>query len=585
MSCSTPRSSFSVTVIASLLALTAPVVIAAAQNGLLQYQARLLDPDTGHPLDGEFTMMFALYDIDEGGTPLWTETKSVEAVNGLVHTLLGDVTVLELTIFDGQPLWLGITVDADEEATPRQRITSAGYALHAFDAGTLAGMAATEFAEAGHTHDAGEISMGVLDDAVLPADLSREGHTHDADAITTGVLDDARIPASIARTEDVWRLGGNAVLNDSAFGTVNSYALDFLVNNNRALRLEPHTTAPNLIGGHPGNTAEPGVYGAAISGGGTSADQNWVSANYGAIGGGRGNSVTGLNANVGGGSQNVAGGDRSAVGGGMSNQATGEQATISGGTENVAGGVRSAIGGGRENEADGPGATIGGGFENMAGASYATVPGGRANHASGTFSFAAGHFARATHARSFVWSGRTQPPPVTPMHSFADGSFSIIAPGGIWLGRTTEASEPLPTGVFLLTSTGANLTNTGVWTNASDRNKKENFSPVNTREILDKVAALPITTWNYKVDEDTVQHLGPMAQDFYEAFGLGQDDTTLNSINTNGVALAAIQGLNDLSGEQSDRIASLEAENDRLREQLEALEARLDMFEQARTAP
>jgi hypothetical protein len=66
----------------------------------------------------------------------------------------------------------------------------------------------------------------------------------------------------------------------------------------------------------------------------------------------------------------------------------------------------------------------------------------------------------------------------------------------------------------------------------------------NAREILDKVAALPMALWNYKAQDKSVRHLGPMAQDFHAAFGLGEGDRTLTTVDADGVALAAIQGLN-----------------------------------------
>jgi len=81
------------------------------------------------------------------------------------------------------------------------------------------------------------------------------------------------------------------------------------------------------------------------------------------------------------------------------------------------------------------------------------------------------------------------------------------------------------------------------WINASDRNLKEDFATVDTQAVLAQVATLPVTTWRYKAQPDQ-KHLGPVAQDFHEAFGLGQDDTSISTVDEAGVALAAIQGLN-----------------------------------------
>src|SRR6266852_5073531 len=86
-----------------------------------------------------------------------------------------------------------------------------------------------------------------------------------------------------------------------------------------------------------------------------------------------------------------------------------------------------------------------------------------------------------------------------------------------------------------------------------------NFAPVSPLEVLNKVAALPITTWNFKTMNDG-RHMGPMAQDFFAAFGLGGGDTTITSVDPDGVALAAIQGLNEKveSGKQKAEILEQE---------------------------
>lgn len=93
----------------------------------------------------------------------------------------------------------------------------------------------------------------------------------------------------------------------------------------------------------------------------------------------------------------------------------------------------------------------------------------------------------------------------------------------------------------------------------SDIAMKENFAPVDPQETLRMVLTLPITTWNYK-DDSSTRHLGPMAQDFYSAFGLGSDDKTIGFLDEGGVALSAVQGLNQRIVEQDAQIAALKAE-------------------------
>lgn len=108
----------------------------------------------------------------------------------------------------------------------------------------------------------------------------------------------------------------------------------------------------------------------------------------------------------------------------------------------------------------------------------------------------------------------------------------------------------------------------------SDRNAKEQIKPVNSREVLAKVAALPITEWQYKAQGDA-RHIGPMAQDFREAFALGRDEKHITSVDADGVALAAIQGLNEIVQEKKAELGRLKAENRSLAERLAAIERAL----------
>jgi hypothetical protein len=105
--------------------------------------------------------------------------------------------------------------------------------------------------------------------------------------------------------------------------------------------------------------------------------------------------------------------------------------------------------------------------------------------------------------------------------------------------------------------------NAVVFNPPSDRNAKENFAPVSPSSVLDKVVSLPISQWNFKTDAG-VTHIGPMAQDFYAAFGLGTDDKHIATVDADGVALAAIQGLNQKLNEKDIEIQKLEARLERL---------------------
>ncbi len=147
----------------------------------------------------------------------------------------------------------------------------------------------------------------------------------------------------------------------------------------------------------------------------------------------------------------------------------------------------------------------------------------------------------------------------------------IDAGGNVGIG-TTSPSKTLEVAGDILAS--------GTVTGSSDRNVKEHFSTVDPAEVLDKVTSLPISAWNYKADVGNTRHIGPMAQDFYAAFGVGQDDRHISMVDADGVALAAIQGLNrkleEQKKERASEIETLKKRNSSLEQRLAELEARLN---------
>jgi trimeric autotransporter adhesin len=108
----------------------------------------------------------------------------------------------------------------------------------------------------------------------------------------------------------------------------------------------------------------------------------------------------------------------------------------------------------------------------------------------------------------------------------------------------------------------AGLSNGGTFFNASSRSYKENFGAVNGLDVLSRLVKLPIMTWDYKGSSEGL-HMGPVAEDFKASFGLAGDGKSISTVDADGIALAAIQGLN----------VKLETENALLRARLDALEA------------
>lgn len=166
-----------------------------------------------------------------------------------------------------------------------------------------------------------------------------------------------------------------------------------------------------------------------------------------------------------------------------------------------------------------------------------------------------------------LWSDRYGIGVQSSTHYFrtdSSGSFSWFRGGT----HSNNANSPGAGGVEMMRLNSGGLRVNGTFVSASDRNQKENFRDINPREVLDKVAALPISEWNYKQDP-AARHLGPMAQDFHAAFQVGPDDKHIATVDADGVALAAIQGLNlkleETVRAQDARIAQLETELRELR--------------------
>jgi hypothetical protein len=175
----------------------------------------------------------------------------------------------------------------------------------------------------------------------------------------------------------------------------------------------------------------------------------------------------------------------------------------------------------------------GGGNTIQSNAIFATIPGGVGNTVAGSHSLAAGRVAKALHEGAFVWSDVSTGPlgfPV-PFPSSTSNEFSVRATGGVRFVTAIDTNGSNIAGVAL--SSGS-----GTWSSLSDCNAKENFTTANAREILDKVAALPLRRGITR-RRAGVRHLGPMAR-ISTAFGWA-NDRTITTVDADGVALAAIR--------------------------------------------
>lgn len=142
-----------------------------------------------------------------------------------------------------------------------------------------------------------------------------------------------------------------------------------------------------------------------------------------------------------------------------------------------------------------------------------------------------------------------------------------------------SATSPIHVGTTTSNGNGAYLSSTGVWTNASSRTFKDSFAAIDPVAVLEKLVALPVKTWYYKGNRGDGQHMGPVAEDFAAAFGLGSNEKYIGSVDESGVAFAAIQGLNRKFASEN---ADLKARNAALQERVDQLATRLAKLEAQR---
>ena len=187
--------------------------------------------------------------------------------------------------------------------------------------------------------------------------------------------------------------------------------------------------------------------------------------------------------------------------------------------------------------------------------------GGRQNTAAGDYSLAAGRrsIIDAAHDGAFLFADSNN----FDFNSTSTDQFAVRATGGADFWTAIDRAGNQTAGVHL--SPGG-----GQWLDFSGVNSKANVVNVDGLDILERLKDMPVSTWNYKTQDDAIRHIGPMAQDFYAAFQVGEDSRRIGTIDSSGVALAAIQGLSQLVEEKDARIA--------------ALEERLDALEQANGA-
>jgi len=375
-----------------------------AQGTVFTYQGHLVVNGSGFTGNAEFQ------------PTLWTAASGGEVVaSNSPVTVIASVTnglfVLPLDFgnsFPGSERWLQLEVRTAigpfSGLSPRQQITPTPYAIAAGSA----------------------LSGGGLFGAYTnPVSLDNSSNSFSGSGAGLTSLNAAQLTGTVPATalSNAWHITGDAgtIPGPHFLGTVDTQPLEFKVNAQRVVRIEPDINAdfsPNIIAGYKANNVSNGFGGATIAGGGAT---NWfgatppnsIGASFGTIGGGVGNVVNG---SVG----TIAGGERGTI------TTNAYNSFIGGGAWNVVEPWDSVIAGGRGNRIapSAAGSMIPGGYNNLVGTNATTA-------------FAAGQYARANHAGTFVWADAFG----VPFTSTSPNQFLIRAAGGVGIGTASPGAQ------------------------------------------------------------------------------------------------------------------------------------------------
>ncbi|MEO9530970.1 MAG: tail fiber domain-containing protein [Crocinitomicaceae bacterium] len=184
-------------------------------------------------------------------------------------------------------------------------------------------------------------------------------------------------------------------------------------------------------------------------------------------------------------------------------------------------------------------------------------------------SVAMGYHAQSSHEGAFIYNDHSDN--IGYVYTTAPNQFMVKAAGG----SIFYTAGDLSTGVELAPGAGA-------WSTLSDRDSKEDIQEINPEEYLELLDRIEVYKWKYIAQDSSINHIGPMAQDFYSTFKLGTDSTTINSGDFDGINMLLLKALMDRTKElenQNARLGSLDGELELLREQRAKLLVLLDELE------
>ncbi len=544
----------------------------AALSSAFTFHGQLAKQGTAYT--GSCNFIFSLWDAASGGTQLGgNQTINGVAVSGGVFAVvLNEAGQFGATAFNGSARWLATQVQCAGDAAPadlgRQALLSTPYALYAIEANHAA--TATQAEQANIATVANGVAASAGSSVVAAIN----------DPATTGTLPTSRLDRSVLffnPTEPQVSVGdanGTATMINLRGGSTCCSApggytpADFKVFQNGSF-----VATGNLgIGTSPmegkGYRTSWHTYKGAFRSG--YADNEWDDANVGFFSwaGGSNSTASGLYS-LSFGDTNFAR-STSSIAFGSGNEVKGAAGFAAGAGNRVCDTYGVAFG----NNARSGGPYINGKCDpetfNIRG--LAAVAIGYNVTADQDHSMAFGKFASNNGFQgTFVWSDGSAQASADTFRNTANNEFAARATGGFRF-RTNLAG-----------TTGCNLpAGSGVWNCTSDRNQKENFVPMNAETVLTKLSAMDVQEWSYKSDPEKQRHVGPTAQDFFDAFHLGGNNTEIGLLDVNGINTIAIQALEKRTREVAAleaKVSALEADKAANQQRLDDLETRLAALE------
>jgi hypothetical protein len=552
---------------------------------LINFQGVLTD-GSGTPIANQTrSVEFRIWNAAVGGASKWSETQNVTTNSqGGFNVLLGSVSPIVDSVFWQPTRWLGIKVETDPEISPRAQIVSVAYS---YRVGSINGALGGSIV--------GDLNL--YGTSSTPGNITRSGNpllsTLDFGNTYVG---EAGNSASSGSNSNNTAIGNLALRDISAGGNANSAGGSFALENN--------TTGLNntAFGAFALRTNISGANNTAIG-------QNALANNTGGYNTAVGSEALRLNT-IGSGNtacgrqvlySNINGELNTAIGNhALGSNTTGYRNTASGYgalRENIDGFRNTAIGtfslsnntSGWDNTATGTSSlesnntgyfntatgyfalrenTIG--YRNTANGAYALASNidGLHNTANGNHAL----FSNSTGAGNTASGHSALFSNTTGLNNTAIGNYADVSAGNlsnataIGSAAVVNASNKIRLGNSSVTVIEGQVN----FTASSDRNQKENFRPVDGKEVLNEIRGFELTSWNFKGhDPKKFRHYGPMAQDFYAAFGndaVGQcgDSTTINSGDMSGILMIAVQSLSKENEQFKSENADLKARVEKL---------------------